>query len=44
MVGRFIGSIAAIASFAGFNMILNPVATVLTGQAAGGQFANSDIA
>ena len=44
MVGRFIGSIAAIASFAGFNMILNPVATVLTGQAAGGQFANSDTA
>ena len=42
MRGRVIGTILALAAYGGINFVLNPAATLLTGQAAGAQFANSE--
>ncbi len=44
MAMRIVWSVLAVIAVAGVNRILHPVATLLTAEAAGGQFANSDTA
>ncbi len=42
MRGRLIWTVLALATYGGINFALSPTATLLTGQAAGAQFDNSD--